>query len=151
MTCDWFCFPSGLLKTVSAVLQLGNVSFKKERNSDQASMPDDTGTLHLFSLIISGVSPGFVLGSFFYYSPALTRLFLLIEFSDLIESGVSAGLEQNCALFTPPLGSLIRLCLLQPSFMASTIPYLIHSSSTTHSPTPFSLPQRPRKCATCWA
>ncbi|KAJ8345286.1 hypothetical protein SKAU_G00294790 [Synaphobranchus kaupii] len=32
----------GLLKVVSAVLQLGNMSFKKERHSDQASMPDDT-------------------------------------------------------------------------------------------------------------
>uniref|UniRef100_W5N2C9 Myosin-9 n=1 Tax=Lepisosteus oculatus TaxID=7918 RepID=W5N2C9_LEPOC len=32
----------GLLKVVSAVLQLGNMNFKKERNSDQASMPDDT-------------------------------------------------------------------------------------------------------------
>jgi len=37
-----YCVP-GLLKVVSAVLQLGNMSFKKERNSDQASMPDDTG------------------------------------------------------------------------------------------------------------
>lgn len=34
---------SGLLKLVSAVLQLGNMTFKKERNSDQASLPDDTG------------------------------------------------------------------------------------------------------------
>ncbi|KAG9350481.1 hypothetical protein JZ751_026847 [Albula glossodonta] len=32
----------GLLKVVSAVLQLGNMTFKKERHSDQASMPDDT-------------------------------------------------------------------------------------------------------------
>lgn len=40
---------SGLLKVVSAVLQLGNMTFKKERHSDQASMPDDTGTL-IFTL-----------------------------------------------------------------------------------------------------
>ncbi|XP_030649562.1 myosin-9 isoform X1 [Chanos chanos] len=33
---------TGLLKVVSAVLQLGNMTFKKERHSDQASMPDDT-------------------------------------------------------------------------------------------------------------
>lgn len=39
---------SGLLKVVSAVLQLGNMTFKKERNSDQASMPDDTGT-HIYT------------------------------------------------------------------------------------------------------
>uniref|UniRef100_A0A3B3RW47 Myosin-9 n=1 Tax=Paramormyrops kingsleyae TaxID=1676925 RepID=A0A3B3RW47_9TELE len=32
----------GMLRVVSAVLQLGNISFKKERHSDQASMPDDT-------------------------------------------------------------------------------------------------------------
>ncbi|KAJ8251676.1 hypothetical protein GJAV_G00223910 [Gymnothorax javanicus] len=32
----------GLLRVVSAVLQLGNMSFKKERHSDQASLPDDT-------------------------------------------------------------------------------------------------------------
>uniref|UniRef100_A0A4W4HT87 Myosin-9 n=1 Tax=Electrophorus electricus TaxID=8005 RepID=A0A4W4HT87_ELEEL len=31
-----------LLRVVSSVLQLGNISFKKERHSDQASMPDDT-------------------------------------------------------------------------------------------------------------
>jgi hypothetical protein len=30
-------------KTVSAVLLLGNLQFKQERNSDQATMPDDTG------------------------------------------------------------------------------------------------------------
>ncbi|XP_064870655.1 myosin-9-like, partial [Oncorhynchus nerka] len=38
----------GLLKVVSSVLQLGNMSFKKERHSDQASMPDDTGTANLY-------------------------------------------------------------------------------------------------------
>uniref|UniRef100_A0AAQ4PD49 Myosin, heavy chain 9a, non-muscle n=1 Tax=Gasterosteus aculeatus aculeatus TaxID=481459 RepID=A0AAQ4PD49_GASAC len=32
----------GLLKVVASVLQLGNMSFKKERHTDQASMPDDT-------------------------------------------------------------------------------------------------------------
>ncbi|KAL4647969.1 myosin-9-like [Arapaima gigas] len=32
----------GLLKVVSAVLQLGNMVFKKERQSDQAALPDDT-------------------------------------------------------------------------------------------------------------
>ncbi|XP_023647743.1 myosin-9-like [Paramormyrops kingsleyae] len=32
----------GLLKVVSAVLQLGNMTFKKERQSDQASLPDNT-------------------------------------------------------------------------------------------------------------
>uniref|UniRef100_A0A8C3NPP8 Myosin-9 n=1 Tax=Geospiza parvula TaxID=87175 RepID=A0A8C3NPP8_GEOPR len=33
----------GLLKVISGVLQLGNIVFKKERNTDQASMPDNTG------------------------------------------------------------------------------------------------------------
>ncbi|XP_051988815.1 myosin-9-like isoform X1 [Xyrauchen texanus] len=32
----------GLMRVVSSVLQLGNMTFKKERHSDQASMPDDT-------------------------------------------------------------------------------------------------------------
>jgi myosin heavy subunit len=32
-------------RTVSAVLQLGNMQFKEEKNQDQATMPDDTGTL----------------------------------------------------------------------------------------------------------
>jgi len=31
-------------KTVSVVLLLGNMQFKQEKNSDQAVMPDDTGT-----------------------------------------------------------------------------------------------------------
>lgn len=33
----------GMLKVVSAVLQFGNIVFKKERNTDQASMPENTG------------------------------------------------------------------------------------------------------------
>ncbi|XP_036796339.1 myosin-9 isoform X1 [Oncorhynchus mykiss] len=41
----------GLLKIVSAVLQLGNMSFKKERNSDQASMPDDTAAQKVCHLL----------------------------------------------------------------------------------------------------
>uniref|UniRef100_A0AAQ4P7R5 Myosin heavy chain 10 n=1 Tax=Gasterosteus aculeatus aculeatus TaxID=481459 RepID=A0AAQ4P7R5_GASAC len=32
-----------MLKVVSAVLQFGNIVFKKERNTDQASMPENTG------------------------------------------------------------------------------------------------------------
>ncbi|KAM9784098.1 myosin-9-like isoform X2 [Syngnathus typhle] len=32
----------GMLKVVSSVLQLGNMTFKKERHNDQASMPDNT-------------------------------------------------------------------------------------------------------------
>ncbi|XP_029912752.1 myosin-9-like isoform X2 [Myripristis murdjan] len=32
----------GMLKVVSSVLQLGNITFKKERHTDQASMPDNT-------------------------------------------------------------------------------------------------------------
>lgn len=36
-------FPPGMLKVVASVLQLGNLNFKKERHTDQASMPDNTG------------------------------------------------------------------------------------------------------------
>lgn len=32
-----------MLKVVASVLQLGNLNFKKERHTDQASMPDNTG------------------------------------------------------------------------------------------------------------
>uniref|UniRef100_A0A669C6E2 Myosin heavy chain 10 n=1 Tax=Oreochromis niloticus TaxID=8128 RepID=A0A669C6E2_ORENI len=39
-------FLSGMLKVVSAVLQFGNIVFKKERNTDQASMPENTGKRH---------------------------------------------------------------------------------------------------------
>ncbi|XP_030582468.1 myosin-9a isoform X2 [Archocentrus centrarchus] len=42
---------TGLLKVVSAVLQLGNMTFKKERNSDQASMPDDTAAQKVCHLL----------------------------------------------------------------------------------------------------
>lgn len=39
-----FCASNpGMLKVVASVLQLGNMSFKKERHTDQASMPDNTG------------------------------------------------------------------------------------------------------------
>ncbi len=37
------CFCAGMLKVVASVLQLGNMNFKKERHTDQASMPDNTG------------------------------------------------------------------------------------------------------------
>lgn len=36
---------TAMLKVVSSVLQFGNISFKKERNTDQASMPENTGEL----------------------------------------------------------------------------------------------------------
>uniref|UniRef100_A0AAX7TIC5 Myosin-9 n=1 Tax=Astatotilapia calliptera TaxID=8154 RepID=A0AAX7TIC5_ASTCA len=42
---------TGLLKLVSAVLQLGNMTFKKERNSDQASLPDDTAAQKVCHLL----------------------------------------------------------------------------------------------------
>ncbi|CAL8333707.1 unnamed protein product [Merluccius merluccius] len=42
---------TGLLKVISAVLQLGNMSFKKERHSDQASMPDDTAAQKVCHLL----------------------------------------------------------------------------------------------------
>ena len=36
-------FFAAIHRTVSAVLQLGNMQFKEEKNQDQATMPDDTG------------------------------------------------------------------------------------------------------------
>uniref|UniRef100_A0A7M4FRH2 Myosin-9 n=1 Tax=Crocodylus porosus TaxID=8502 RepID=A0A7M4FRH2_CROPO len=41
----------GLLKVISGVLQLGNIAFKKERNTDQASMPDNTVILKPFCFL----------------------------------------------------------------------------------------------------
>lgn len=38
-----YFFLSDVLKVVSTVLQLGNIEFKKERNQEQATMPDNTG------------------------------------------------------------------------------------------------------------
>ncbi|XP_056608311.1 myosin-9 isoform X1 [Triplophysa dalaica] len=47
---------TGLLRVVSSLLQLGNMSFKKERHSDQASMPDDTAAqkvCHLMGMSVT--------------------------------------------------------------------------------------------------
>lgn len=42
-----YFFLSDVLKVVSTVLQLGNIEFKKERNQEQATMPDNTGQTQL--------------------------------------------------------------------------------------------------------
>uniref|UniRef100_A0AAR2JUZ6 Myosin, heavy chain 11a, smooth muscle n=1 Tax=Pygocentrus nattereri TaxID=42514 RepID=A0AAR2JUZ6_PYGNA len=42
LNCFGISFISGILKVVSTVLQLGNIEFKKERNQEQATMPDNT-------------------------------------------------------------------------------------------------------------
>lgn len=49
LQCCLCFYNAGMLKVVASVLQLGNMSFKKERHTDQASMPDNTGkSSHLF-------------------------------------------------------------------------------------------------------
>ncbi|XP_043931262.1 myosin-9 [Protopterus annectens] len=51
----------GLLKVISGVLQLGNIVFKKERNTDQASMPDNTAAqkvCHLLGVNVTDFSRG---------------------------------------------------------------------------------------------
>nr|XP_055065680.1 myosin-10 isoform X4 [Misgurnus anguillicaudatus] len=40
-----------MLKVISAVLQFGNITFNKEKNTDQASMPDDTAAQKLCHLL----------------------------------------------------------------------------------------------------
>lgn len=40
-----------MLKLISAVLQFGNISFMKEKNQDQASMPDNTAAQKLCHLL----------------------------------------------------------------------------------------------------
>ncbi|MGH0118756.1 UNVERIFIED_CONTAM: hypothetical protein FKN15_062218 [Acipenser sinensis] len=42
---------TGILKIVSSVLQFGNIVFKKERNNDQASMPDNTAAQKVCHLL----------------------------------------------------------------------------------------------------
>lgn len=49
----WVLLPhSGMLRMVSAVLQFGNIVFRKERNTDQASMPDNTGGWKMLALTL---------------------------------------------------------------------------------------------------
>ncbi|TSK34818.1 Myosin-10 [Bagarius yarrelli] len=42
---------TSILKVISATLQFGNITFQKEKNSDQASMPDDTAAQKLCHLL----------------------------------------------------------------------------------------------------
>ncbi|KAM8930417.1 myosin-9 [Pelodytes ibericus] len=54
----------GLLKVISGVLQLGNIMFKKERNTDQASMPDNTAAqkvCHLLGVNVNDFTRGILL------------------------------------------------------------------------------------------
>ena len=37
------CATIAIVRTVSGVLQMGNLQFKQERQSDQATLPDNTG------------------------------------------------------------------------------------------------------------
>ncbi|KAF3814464.1 hypothetical protein GH733_017622 [Mirounga leonina] len=53
--------PKGLLRVISGVLQLGNIVFKKERNTDQASMPDNTAAQkvsHLLGINVTDFTRG---------------------------------------------------------------------------------------------
>uniref|UniRef100_A0A7M4FQC7 Myosin-9 n=1 Tax=Crocodylus porosus TaxID=8502 RepID=A0A7M4FQC7_CROPO len=50
-----------LLSVISGVLQLGNIAFKKERNTDQASMPDNTAAQkvsHLLGINVTDFTRG---------------------------------------------------------------------------------------------
>ncbi|XP_042130245.1 myosin-14 isoform X1 [Peromyscus maniculatus bairdii] len=47
---------TAMLRTVSAVLQFGNVVLKRERNTDQATMPDNTAAQKLCRLLGLGVT-----------------------------------------------------------------------------------------------
>ncbi|OCT83014.1 myosin-9 [Xenopus laevis] len=54
----------GLLRVISVVLQLGNIAFKKERNTDQASMPDNTAAqkvCHLMGINVNDFTRGILL------------------------------------------------------------------------------------------
>lgn len=48
-------FLKDILKVCSTVMQLGNIEFKKERNQEQATMPDNTGErTDVFKQIVRG-------------------------------------------------------------------------------------------------
>ncbi|XP_066115435.1 myosin-9 [Saccopteryx bilineata] len=54
----------GLLRVISGVLQLGNIVFKKERNTDQASMPDNTAAQkvsHLLGINVTDFTRGILM------------------------------------------------------------------------------------------
>jgi hypothetical protein len=56
-----------MLKVVSSVLQFGNISFKKERNTDQASMPENTGELMSTAFYLSPLGWGLRCGLSLYF------------------------------------------------------------------------------------
>ena len=54
---------NSIFRTISAVLQLGNLKFKPERNGDQATLPDDTvaqKVCHLLGLPVTDVVRSFL-------------------------------------------------------------------------------------------
>lgn len=54
---------NSIFRTISAVLQLGNLEFKQERNSDQATLPDDTAAqkvCHLLGVPVTDVVRSFL-------------------------------------------------------------------------------------------
>ncbi len=58
-----FCLFPGIHKTISAVLLLGNMQFKQERNSDQATLPDNTvaqKACHLLGLPVTEMTRAFL-------------------------------------------------------------------------------------------
>jgi myosin protein heavy chain len=54
---------TSIYKTISAVLQLGNMQFKQERNTDQATLPDDTvaqKACHLLGVPVTAMTNAFL-------------------------------------------------------------------------------------------
>ena len=54
---------SSIFRVVSSVLQFGNMQFKQERNSDQASLPDNTvaqKVAHLLGLSVTDMTKAFL-------------------------------------------------------------------------------------------
>ena len=54
---------SSIFRVVSSVLQFGNMQFKQERNSDQASLPDNTvaqKVAHLLGLNVTDMTKAFL-------------------------------------------------------------------------------------------
>ena len=60
-----FLSTTAMLRVISAVLLFGNMKFQQDRKSDQATLPDNTGDLHLlidFTPTVKAVTLIFISG-----------------------------------------------------------------------------------------
>lgn len=94
-----FASCAGMLKVVASVLQLGNMSFKKERHTDQASMPDNTGKLKPLHLHV-----WFMILLLYVLKPSILSLLLSTPSFLSCSSSTSRFLCYSCPEGVPPHG-----------------------------------------------